>query len=355
MRAIPAVLLSLAACAGRPPADPGLGKSGREEKNGWIHIRLEGSPREIGYQHGALLAEEIADALKMFAHFLKGSTEKDWTFYRDAAERMFWPKLEKEYQEEIEAIAEGARSRGASCDRTDITAMNGWIELAWYFVPFLAEREKRGPVNNKAPGKCSAFIATGSYTEDGNVVMAHNTWVDYVVGERWNIVADVRPARGHRFIMDTFPGLIHSASDFVINDAGILTTETTIGQFKGFDESGVPEFMRARKAAQYAASIDEFVTIMTKPTTSTRTRERRRTAAASCAATARRTRGACRSSAGRRSIPRAPSRRGSPRPRSPGTSSSGPGWATRAAGTSSPPGSWRSARNSSGRRSSSAT
>ena len=43
----------------------------------------------------------------------------------------------------------------------------------------------------------------------------------------------------------------------------IVITETTIAQFKGFDEKGIPEFMRARKAAQYANSIDDFVKIMT--------------------------------------------------------------------------------------------
>jgi phospholipase B-like protein len=59
------------------------------------------------------------------------------------------------------------------------------------------------------------------------------------------------------------PGLIHSGDDFVVNGAGILITETTITQFKGFDESGIPEFVRARKAAQYANSIDDFVRIMT--------------------------------------------------------------------------------------------
>jgi hypothetical protein len=43
-----------------------------------------------------------------------------------------------------------------------------------------------------------------------------------------------------------------------------LITETTITQFKGFDEKGIPEFVRARKAAQYANSIDDFVRIMTE-------------------------------------------------------------------------------------------
>jgi len=254
-------LFSIPLCYGED--DPRLKNASREEHGGWIYLHLEGTPGEVGFQHGFLLSDEIDDALKMFAYYLKGNTQKDWTFYREAAQRMYWPKLDKEYQEEIAGIAEGLRAKGKQYDKIDITAMNGWMELAWYYLPALAEKEKAGSGNNKAPGNCSAFIATGHYTEDGQIVMGHNSWVEYIVGERWNIIADIVPAKGHHILMDSFPGFIHSGDDFAVNDAGILNTETTITQFKGFDETGIPEFMRARKATQYAESIDDFVRIMT--------------------------------------------------------------------------------------------
>jgi hypothetical protein len=41
-----------------------------------------------------------------------------------------------------------------------------------------------------------------------------------------------------------------------------MITETTISHFSGYDPSGIPEFIRARKAMQYAASIDDFAHIM---------------------------------------------------------------------------------------------
>ncbi len=242
--------------------DPRMKNATREDKNGWIYIHLEGTPREIGYQHGSLLAKEIDDVMQMFAYYLKGSTQKDWNFYRDAAERMFWPKLDKEYQEEIEGIAEGIQAHGYKYDNIDITALNGNIELVSYYLPYLANKAKKDSMNNRAPGYCSAFIANGSYTADGKIVIAHNNWSEYIIGERWNVIADIAPASGHRILMDCMPGLIHSGDDFVINDAGILYTETTITQFKGFDETKTPEFMRARKAAQYAGSIDDFIKIM---------------------------------------------------------------------------------------------
>ncbi|HTY57210.1 MAG TPA: C45 family peptidase [Bacteroidota bacterium] len=262
LRSVLAIALTLCALSCSHNA-PGPGKGTRTENNGWIVVHLEGTPREIGRQHGELLAGEIDDALKMIAHFLQGSTKKEWGFYREAAERMFWPKIDAEYREEIEGIVEGLRSRGMTYDRADIVALNGWMELALYYLPALAQKINPDSMNNRAPGNCSAFIATGSYTSDGRIVMGHNSWVDYIVGERWNIIADIVPEHGNRIFMDCYPGFIHSGDDFVENSAGILITETTITQFKGFDENGIPEFSRARKAAQYASSIDQFDSIMT--------------------------------------------------------------------------------------------
>jgi hypothetical protein len=34
------------------------------QQGGWIYVHLEGSPEHIGFQHGYLLAREIADALE---------------------------------------------------------------------------------------------------------------------------------------------------------------------------------------------------------------------------------------------------------------------------------------------------
>jgi hypothetical protein len=125
------------------------------------------------------------------------------------------------------------------------------------------DKEKPGSGNNKAPGNCSAFIATGSYTADGKIVMGHNNWTSYITGQHWNIVADIVPEKGNHILMDCMPGFIHSGDDFLITSNGLLITETTITQFKGFDTAGIPEFVRARKAAQYSNSIDEAIDLFT--------------------------------------------------------------------------------------------
>ena len=64
--------------------------------------------------------------------------------------------------------------------------------------------------------------------------------------------------------MDGEPGVITSQDDFGVNDAGLMVTETTITEFEGWNPDGIPEFVRSRKALQYAGSIDEYAAIMRK-------------------------------------------------------------------------------------------
>jgi hypothetical protein len=244
--------------------DPRLKSAWRNpEQNGWISVHLQGTPAEIGFQHGYLLAPEIADAQKVIAAEMKHDTSRDWTFYRTAAEKVLWPKVDAEYQAELKGIVEGLHAKGVKLDLWDIVALNAWLELpgyaTWYGKHNPDAASKR-PV--PVAERCSAFVATGSYTKDGKPVMGHNAWTYYGDGERWNIIFDIVPARGYRIFMDGFPGLIHSADDFGMNTGGIMITETTISGFSGFDPNGVPEFVRARKAMQYSATIDDFARIM---------------------------------------------------------------------------------------------
>jgi hypothetical protein len=255
---LPCALLA-AACllSCRPASDFRMEGGWRgQARNGWIPVRLSGTPEQIGYQHGFLLAREIEDALAVTRLNLQHDTKRDWTFFRKVAEEILWPKVPAEYQREIRAMSEGLARAGVKADHLDLTVLNANIELG-YYTAWLDGKGKSG-----APDRCSAFVATGSWTRGGQPVIAHNNWSGYLEGARWNIIFEIRPERGHRILMDGFPGFIHSGDDFGINSAGLAITETTITGFRGFDPEGVPEFARARQAMQYASSIDEFAAFM---------------------------------------------------------------------------------------------
>jgi hypothetical protein len=258
--ASPAWAKRIAAAA---PATETSGPGYRFERGGWKYVHLEGTPEQIGFQHGQLLAADIADLLNVTKLETQHDTKRDWNFYREASRKMLWPHIEAEYQQELTAIAKGAQSRGVKVDVWDIVALNASIELPSYYVPWLNKTEHATNAPLIRPdGHCSAFIATGSYTKGGKIVIAHNNWSSYADGERWTVMFDIQPEHGHRMVMDGEPGVITSQDDFGVNDAGLIITETTITQFIGWNPDGIPEFVRSRKAMQYASSIDEYVAII---------------------------------------------------------------------------------------------
>jgi hypothetical protein len=255
--------LSCAAFAAANPSDARLQKAYRFQQGGWTYVHLEGSPSEIGYQHGYLLAPEIADAFEAIKLFDTHESQRDWEFFRTAAREMLWPHIDAEYQQELQGIADGVKAQGVNLDVYDIVALNAFEEVPDYYLPWLAKQQKTAANPKlKAPGNCSAFIATGNMTKDHQIVIAHNNWTSYLAGERWVIIFDIQPEHGNRILMDGFPGVITSDDDFGVNSAGMMITETTITQFEGWDPNGKPEFMRSRKALQYANGIDDYVRII---------------------------------------------------------------------------------------------
>jgi hypothetical protein len=270
-----------AAAVQRGADNPILAKAYKFERGGWVYVHLEGSPHDVGYQHGFLLATEIADGFAAASLEMTHNSNRDWDFFRRAAREMLWPKIDPEYQAELQGIVEGLRARQVKLDLYDVVALNAFMELGDYYVPWLDKETSgqnsglttghsgrhSGRKNNDAgvathEGHCSAFVATGSYTKDHQIVMAHNNWTSYMEGARWKIIFDIVPQAGNRMLMDGYPGVIVSDDDFGVNSAGLMVTETTITDFHGWDPSGKAEFVRARKAMQYASSIDEYVKIM---------------------------------------------------------------------------------------------
>jgi hypothetical protein len=237
-----------------------LSGSSRHEKAGWVYLHLEGSPRERGFQYGYRLAKEISIGIEATRADWEFQSATEWAWLLEKASKMFARKIDPENLAELDGIVEGLQAAGVQSSRDEIIAYNAYFELAWYWWPGELKKIKDG---KEKPTKqsCSAFIATGSMTADGGIVLGHNT-----MGSYWtalaNVIIDIVPEKGHRILMQTYPGWIHSGTDFFITDAGLVGSETTIGWFEGFDPKGVPEFARMRRATQDADSIAEWCAIM---------------------------------------------------------------------------------------------
>jgi len=97
-----AIILTLFSCNQKTKPDDKkdvLAKASRENNNGWIYVHLEGSPSDIGYQHGYLLADDIDTSIKAVSYYLQHETRRDWQFYRNCAKNFLWDKLDREYKD----------------------------------------------------------------------------------------------------------------------------------------------------------------------------------------------------------------------------------------------------------------
>jgi hypothetical protein len=253
------------------------GPAYRYPQAGWIVLHIEGEPYERGYQHGRLLAPEIAAFLRCFAATQNpDAPAKGWRNTRSLINALFVRRYEKEYLEEMRGIADGAAAAGARFDNrpidlVDIVGLNVWPEIdtldsALQALPTGLEGMRfphQQPMSTPAPKpmRCSAFAATGPATADGKIVFGHITMFGLYPSYFYNVWLDVKPAKGHRVLMQSYPAGIQSGMDYYLNDAGLLVAETTIAQTR-FDVNGMSVASRIRQALQYADSIDKAVDIL---------------------------------------------------------------------------------------------
>jgi len=115
--------------------------------------------------------------------------------------------------------------------------------------------------------RCSAFMAVGdTYTTGGEIVCAHITFDNYMMGQFDNIILYIDTSTdnnakkpSYNMLMQTFPGGIFSSTDIFVTSAKIIGTETTIGGFHAF-ELHAPSCVRCRRAMQYSGTLDDYVT-----------------------------------------------------------------------------------------------
>lgn len=254
-----------------------FGPAFRYTDKGWIFVHIEGKPYQRGYQYGYLLSEEIPAYMRKLAYLEDHNVPNNgWEQLRQLTNALMLRKYDDEYLEEMKGMADGAVKAGAlfenrSIDLLDIVTLNSVVDIGQLArgLPktphtlsgksFLsAEDELNIPLREH---KCSSFLANGPATQDGGIVFGQLFMWNGYTGVHWNIICDVVPDKGHRLVYESFPGGIHSGSDFYINAAGIMMGETTVSQTP-FDMNGTPQSNRIRKAAQYASGIDDVVRIL---------------------------------------------------------------------------------------------
>ena len=240
------------------------------EKNGWTYISIKGKPRERGYAYGYLCAPQFKKIQEMLKFTVYEGTGQTWEYFVDACTRVLNPTIKEhfpEIYEEMEGIAAGCRAAGTKTTVEEISAWNNSFTIldSWYnnSGEENAPRGSRegGSAKKGSDDRCSAFIAVGDYTQDGKIVVAHNSFSNFIDGQYMNVILDILPDKGCRIIMQTSACWIWSGTDFFVTSAGIIGTETTIGGFLPY-ENNYTIACRIRKAMQYGKTLDDYEKIL---------------------------------------------------------------------------------------------
>jgi hypothetical protein len=239
-----------------------LAQAGRYESEGWIHVSITGAPFARGFQYGYLTAAEYAEAIRVYRSMTYETLGMDYSFFVDEAVKFQKQRVTPELLQEMEGIAADFTKAGVPTTVDEVIGWNAWIEMTGYWWPTVATPYARFGPQGYRRNHCSSFIATGSATKDGRIVIGHNTFTEFWNGQFMNVIPDITPDQGQRIVMQTSPGWVASMTDFWVTGAGLVIVESTLVGYQGYDTTKVPEWVRARNASQYAQSIDQWVELM---------------------------------------------------------------------------------------------
>lgn len=173
LSALVAVFCAFTVAAGGQPLSSReqaiVAKAKRVDKNGWAFIRASGTPYELGFQQGYLLAGEIKEGIRVTRVGWEYESAMEWNWLVERACALMLARVPADILAEIDGLAAGLKAAGVSVSRNDLLTYNAYFELAWYWWPGELKKIKEGsqvPVRQS----CSSFIATGSITRDGNVL-----------------------------------------------------------------------------------------------------------------------------------------------------------------------------------------
>lgn len=204
---------------------------------------MEGTPEEMGYQHGKLLAKQINHIINegyMPKALWNRGYSREYVVAQSQRMERFFPEAAKE---ELRGLTRGVQAAGYEISYEEIRLGITQAEIL-HFPP-------------DGPPACSNFACWGKWTTDGRLLHGRNL--------DWNIKGDAqdshvvlvwRPQGGFPFMMIGWAGGIGSVSG--MNSKGITMGEMTLPSPDAtFD--GLPLFLQMRLTLEKSATLDEAV------------------------------------------------------------------------------------------------
>lgn len=214
------------------------GKGRLEDHDGTRVLFLEGTPEEMGRQHGVLLKKEIRRALNriLYGVGVGSSFDKGRWFFGEIEEavRRTGPFIDPRHLREMDAIADAV-----GMDHEEVRLANFFPELF----------------------HCSGFALMGDATVDGKLY--HGRILDYLRGaglEENAVVMVMKPDKGNAWVNVSYAGFIGSVT--AMNEK-----QVAIGEMGGRGEGhwdGKPMAQLVREVMEKASTLEEAIEIMRK-------------------------------------------------------------------------------------------
>ncbi len=208
---------------------------------------MDGTPEEMGFQHGRLLSAKIHHVIKE-GYLKKALWDRGYTpEYVNTQSARMEKHIPPAYIEEIKGIVKGLQKAGVT-DLSYEEIRNGVTQAEiLHFDPNM-------------PPACSNFACWGQWTTDGRLLHGRN--LDWSI--EWGAQEDAvilvwRPKGGIPFMMTGWAGGVGSVSG--MNARGITFGEMTcVSTDATFD--GIPLCVLMRRVLQEAGTLNEAVSIM---------------------------------------------------------------------------------------------
>ncbi len=240
-----------------------LGRGTKERRGGNIVLHLKGTPYEMGFQHGRLLQEEVADGVvpvfaDPVASIQRFMNKPEWVknLLRKYLELKVYGPIEKNtprrYLEELKGIADGAGM--------DFKAVFIANFLSDFNMAMIHREIKKKAGTASAPGGCTSFAVSGPATSDGSLLFGRNT--DYTGQGRWGahqVVVFYEPAGEFCYVKVSTAGMIKCNSS--MNEEGIVLGGHFMG-YAGAHPAGLSFTILENEVMRKAGRLEDAVDIV---------------------------------------------------------------------------------------------
>jgi len=231
------------------------------QRDGFVQIRVAGSPLEMGLQHGELLREQIRDLLDAVSHHVLYGQPGfvGWGLRRGtrAVARLMEPYIPRRYRLEMAGVA-----RAADVSYRDILLVNCFDDVLANLRIFASMFGRLG---------CSAFAANASPDAAGELVAGRN--LDYFVNsaagdEVWAatdymkqhvVVIQHRPDDAARFASVGWPGFVGVATG--MSEIGMVASALVVTTVRNRPLATPAPFLY-RRIVEETSRLDDAIGIL---------------------------------------------------------------------------------------------